>query len=154
MIAQIPAEVFEVPQYALWNIAGWVFSLLLSGWWCYRWGLRSQRENAKREARIKALAMLDRVSAAVHPANWLPKILTNTRPELEQLVFDFAARVGAAARNRIHAAWKPYGALSEHQVHPDSSRTNMTAEGVVDLSKMRATMLEPLKKLRYEIERA
>lgn len=150
MIAQIPSGAFEIPQYALWMIAGWLLTSLLSLWGGYRWGLKSQREIAKRESRIAVLAELDRVMLAVGSAHWLPKILNDSRSDLERLVFTFAARV-PRSMSRIHDAWKPYGALSDFDVRPEHYRNKA---GDTDLAAMRAVMLTPLSRIKEEIDRA
>lgn len=53
MIAEIPSGALQVPDNALWNIGGYVLTVLISSWSGYRLGLRSlklQREHAAKSA--------------------------------------------------------------------------------------------------------
>jgi hypothetical protein len=106
---------------------------------------------ARQRSREAAVACIDRIVMKVSGASRLPPILIGTRGELETLVFAFARAVSPERRERIHAAWKPYAALKERHVHRDAHWTKRDASGVVDVAKMRAAMLDPLKKLRDEI---
>ncbi len=111
-------------------------------------------DSARRKSRDAAIACIDRIVLKVSAATYLPSILTGTRDELERLVFAFASVAAPDCRERIHAIWKPYATLKEHHVHRDSHWTKRDASGVVDVAKMRAAMLLPLKQLRDEIEKA
>ena len=112
------------------------------------------KDSTKQKSRGVALACIDRISLNVSTATYLPSILLGTRDELERLVVVFANTVDREHRERILAAWKPYAALKERHVHRDAHWTKRDPSGTVDAPKMRATMLDPLKKLRDEIERA
>ena len=112
------------------------------------------RDGARRKSREAVLACIDGIVLKVSAATQLTGILMGTRDELERLVFAFASVVAPDHRERSHAAWKPYAALKERHVHRDSHWTKMDPSGVVDVPKMRASMLVPLKQLRDEIEKA
>jgi hypothetical protein len=76
MIAEIPSGAFEIPQYALWMIGGWILTTLITGWLGYRSGLRSQRHAEKLKAKIDVLSMIDSIIADLWNDNrlWNPNV--------------------------------------------------------------------------------
>jgi hypothetical protein len=63
MIAEIPSGAFEIPDYALWALAGWVLSCLISGsfagWFGYRLGLRAQEAAAIRADKLQLIPLIE-----------------------------------------------------------------------------------------------
>ena len=129
------------------TVAGW----LASNWMAYRWGLRSQSEAEKRKARIAALARVDQVIIDAGKANFLETILTNTRKEMGDAVFIFSSRFKGKKRQRIELAGAAYSAIAKWDVSHQKPRN---LEGAANMQAARAAMIEPLQKLRAQIEKA
>jgi hypothetical protein len=60
MIAEIPSGVFQVPDNALWNIAGYILTVLIAGFSGYRWGLKSQIYAKKLEVKTAMLPLIEK----------------------------------------------------------------------------------------------
>ena len=111
MIAEIPASAFEIPQYALWMIASWILTTLISGFGGYRWGLRSQKEGAKLKARNEVLAIIERIFADMEENGncWNPD--SKIRRDLRSVTIQFYSQFGTRDRARIKKALDSYHAL-------------------------------------------
>jgi hypothetical protein len=111
MISEIPASAFEIPQYALWMIAGWVLTTLISGFCGYRWGLRSQKEAARLKARNEVLAIIERILADIDDDSgcWNPH--SRIRGELRSVTIKFYSQFSVRIRARIKKALDSYHAL-------------------------------------------
>jgi len=111
MIAEIPAGTFEIPQYALWTIGGWVLTTLISGFCGYRWGLRSQKEAARLKARNDVLAIIEKIVADMEGNRdcWNPH--SKIRGELRNVTIQFYSQFGLRVRTRIKKALDDYHAL-------------------------------------------
>ena len=111
MTADIPARAFDIPEYALWMIAGWVLTSLISGWGGYRWGLRTQKEAARLKARNEVLAIIERIIADMegNPDCWNPH--SRIRGELRSVTIRFYSQFGSRVGARIKKALDSYHAL-------------------------------------------
>jgi hypothetical protein len=111
MIAEITASALEIPQYALWMIAGWVLTTLISGFCGYRWGLRSQKEAARLKARNDVLAIIERIFADMETNGncWNPH--SKIRGDLRSVTIQFYSQFGPRVRARIKKALDDYHAL-------------------------------------------
>ena len=107
----MPSSALEIPQYALWMLAGWVLSCLISGWGGYRWGLRAQEEAEKLKARIDVLSIADSILADMWDNRdlWNPE--GKRRSELRKATFRFSCQLGEAGKLRIDEALKKYQKL-------------------------------------------
>lgn len=131
-------------------IAGWILSCLISGWSCYRWGLRSQRETAKHESKVAALSVIGQVRLDILASRYLPELVGPSQQRLKTPIFNFSARLKAKGRDRIEAAWQAYQKIGDYDVHPD----NPQFRDAPAAEKSRPLLLEPLSKLRNEIDAA
>ena len=129
------------------TIIGWP----LSAFFTYRCGLRSQAVAALRESKVAALAVIDQVRQDIHTCLYLPKIIAPAQMRLKDPVFNFSARFAAQRRVRIETAWREYQSVGEDDVHPDNRAFR---DGGYTAEKARLLLLEPLEKLRAEIDPA
>lgn len=60
MIAEIPSGALQIPDNAIWNIAGFVLTVLIAGFSGYRWGLRSQIFAKTLEVKTAMLPMIEK----------------------------------------------------------------------------------------------
>jgi hypothetical protein len=60
MIAEIQPGAFQVPDNALWNIAGYILTVLIAGFSGYRWGLKSQIYAKKLEVKTNMLPLIEK----------------------------------------------------------------------------------------------
>src|ERR1044071_8263993 len=111
MIAEIPPSTFEIPQYALWMISGWVLSALISGWVGYRWGLRSQKEAAKLKAKNEVYAIIDRIIADMENNRSCWGLESKAKTELRKVTIQFSSQFPQTDRLRIQRALDSYKAL-------------------------------------------
>ena len=111
MIAEIPPGAFEIPDYALWTLAGWVLCCLLSGYGGYRWGLRSQREAEKLKARIEVLSMIDSILADMPENTDLWNNNSKRRGELRNPTFRFTCQLSKRRKLKIEQALNNYQPL-------------------------------------------
>ena len=111
MIAEIPPAAFEIPQYALWMMAGWVLSTLITGFIGYRWGLKSQKEASRLKARNDVLAIIERILADMENNRdcWNPH--SKIRGELRKVTIQFYSQFGTRVRNQIKKTLDDYHAL-------------------------------------------
>ena len=122
----------------------------------YRVGVRSQTEAAKRESRISALSLIDStiedVSGAT--ANGIDEIHRKAKPTIKDRTFDFSSRLKTRKRTSIESAWKDYSKIASYQLNPAEFLLFEDGKRGVDLKAMRQILLNPLSKLRKEIEDA
>jgi hypothetical protein len=149
MISEIPANAFEIPQYALWMIAGWVLTSLISGFCGYRWGLRSQSQAARLTARNAVCAFIDRIAADFwdNPSLWSSH--GKHSPELQRLTLEFSSQFAESDRVRIKKALDDYQKL---YVASFGYPAKGTPERDV-FDKEHKAMTEGLKRLRNEISK-
>ena len=141
MIPEIPASAFEIPQYALWMIGGWVLTTIITGWLGYRSGVHSQRYAELLKAKNAAFTEIDRILPVIEAADNLRPVLLAGQRRLEKLVFALSSQLHRKRqRTRIEAAWKCYQDL-------DIDLVPTTAPH----GKDRARLTQPLKTLRDEI---
>ena len=141
MISEIPASAFEIPQYALWMIGGWVLTTLITGWLSYRSGLRSQRYAELLKAKNAAFAEIDQIRSVIAAADNLRTVLLTGQRRLEKLVFAVSSQLHCQnRRTRIETAWADYQKLKIDEF-PVSAAS----------AEARARMSQPLIRLRDEM---
>ena len=146
-MAEIPPGAFQIPDYAIWMIGGWVLTALISGFSGYRWGLRSQKQAARLSARNAACAFIDRIAADFwdNPSLW--SSYGKHSGELKRLTLEFSSQFAESDRVRIKKALDDYQKL---YVRSFDYPAKGTPEREV-FDKEHKAMTEGLKRLRDEI---
>jgi hypothetical protein len=134
MIAEIPSGTFQIPDYALWMIAGWVLSTLLAGWTGYRWALRTKTlerewniQDAKTARRGELIQFANLVKNTINtsnsnPADWVNffkdiavQFLTIHGKTSGELTGDEKRRIDEAMKVIARFASMNHGDIYEHQ---------------------------------------
>jgi hypothetical protein len=111
MMAEIPPGAFQIPEYAIWMIGGWVLSSLISIYGGYRWGLCSQKEAAKLSARNAVFSYIDRIHADLWDNRSLWGDESKSKTELKKVTIEFSSQFPEAHRVRIKKALDNYEKL-------------------------------------------
>ena len=147
MITEIPPAAFEIPQYALWMMSGWILSSLITGLIGYRWGLKSQKEAARLKSRNDACAIIDRILADIWDNRSMWGDECKSKTELKKVTIEFSSQFSEADRIRIKKALDGYLTLSIRFFE-------WPAKGTPDreiFNKEYKAMVDALKHLRDEI---
>ena len=147
MMAEIPSGAFEIPDYALWGISGWVLGALISGYTGDRLGLRSQKQVARLNAQNAVCAFIDRILADLWDNRSLWGQEGKAQSELKKLTLEFSSQFGETDRARIKKALDYYQKLF---IRFFEWPAKGTPEREV-FKKEYEAMMSALKKLRDEI---
>jgi len=117
-MTNVPAHAFEIPDYSLWILFGWIFTGLISYAVGYRLGRRAQKEGAKLNARIAALAIVDRTIADLAKPKTLVDFFSKSKAELKTVIFGFSCQLGTAKRLETEKAWNDYQQIPVNERSP------------------------------------
>jgi hypothetical protein len=133
-----------------------VASWLASGWIGYKWGLKSQKEGVKLNARIAALAIVDRIISDVAKPKTLVDFFFKSKAELKTVVFGFSCQLRAAKRLATEKALNDYQALQIKERYPIPGVTTFppTQFNPKNVEEERKAMLAALTCLRDIIAKA
>jgi len=146
MIAEIPPDVFEIPQSALWTLGGAILGCLISGFAGYRWGLKAQRFGAKLKARNEALAIIDQITVDASNMFGILGLFQNTKGSIKGAIFAFTSQLNDEMRRETEESWKKYAELY-FDGHWDISLPN-SQQNISAFENDQKKMLEALKSLR------
>jgi hypothetical protein len=150
MMAEVPPGAFEIPDYALWTLAGLVFTNFIAAWLGYRFGLRYQRYAELLKAKNAVFAEIDQVRSVVATADNLRTVLRAGQTRLENLVFAVSSQLLCKKRRTcIETAWADYKKLDIGDFP-----TTLESSDSAAVAAARARMSQPLKRLRDEISKA
>jgi len=127
MIAEIQPSAYQVPDNALWNIAGYVLTVLIAGFSGYKWGLKSQIYGKKLEIKTSMLPLI--IGLLFDPAIKLKSLLTGCK------------------RKRLINAWEAFSKTTTEELH-----TPQPGEEGEQTEKMRQTFLNRLNRLKSAVE--
>ena len=144
MIAEIPSGAFQVPDNALWNIAGYVLTVLIAGFSGYRWGLKSQIYAKKLEVKT---AMLPLIEKFIIRANGTREDWFGLRPYSIEQLFEPAIKLKSLLTGRkrklLIEAWERFSKTT-----PDEFHITQPDESDEKADKMRKTFLDRLNGLK------
>lgn len=146
-MAEIPPRAFEIPDYALWTVAGWLLTVFLSGWSGYRWGLRSQRHAELLRAKNAAFADIDKTPADAKISDNLRPVLRQSQESLRPLVYAISSQLNPKGRTNIETEWQRYNGLSI-----GAFPTTFAGKKLEEIQEVRASLIGPLDKLRKVID--
>jgi hypothetical protein len=147
MIAEIPASALELPDHALWDIGGFVLTVLISGFSGYRWGLRSQKHAERLKTKIDVLAIIDGIFLDIPKHRELCHVRFATNAPLLDATIRLGCQLSDRKRLRVTKALEDYRALDISYYLPPT-------EGQWDFQKIdkeHKEMTEGLQRLRDEI---
>lgn len=148
MIAEIPPNALQVPDNALWILAGWVLSTLLVGWSGYRWGLHSQIAAKKLEVKT---AMLPLIEKFIIRANGDRDQWFGLRPDSIGQLLDPAIKLKSLLTGRkrklLIEAWERFS-----QITPDDFHIPQPGEEGEQTNKMRQMFLSRLNALKEIVQ--
>jgi len=148
MIAEIPPGALQVPDNALWILAGWVLSTLLVGWSGYRWGLHSQIAAKKLEVKT---AMLPLIEKFIIRANGKREDWFGLRPESIGQLLEPAIKLKSLLTGRkrklLIEAWERFSKTT-----PDEFHITQPDEEGEKADKMRQTFLNRLNAIKSVVE--
>jgi hypothetical protein len=147
MIAEIPASALELPDHALWDIGGFVLTVLISGFSGYRWGLRSQKQAKILDARIDALTIIDSIFADIPKDFEFWRLRARTRDALSAATLRLSCQLSECKRLKITKTLEDYEALDISYSFPPTEGTPDRAR----IEKEHKMMTDGLKRLRDEI---
>lgn len=118
MISEIPSGALQIPDNALWNIAGYVLTVLIAGFSGYRWGLKSQIYAKKIEVKLAMIPFIERfiVRANGEKIQWL-----ELRPDSIRILFEPAMKLKnlltGRQRKLFLKAWKSFSETTAEEFH-------------------------------------
>jgi hypothetical protein len=148
MIAEIQPSAYQVPDNALWNIAGYVLTVLIAGFSGYKWGLKSQIYGKKLEIKTSMLPLIEKfiIRANGDRIAWI-----SLRPDSIGLLFDPAIKLKSlltgCKRKRLINAWEAFSKTTTEELH-----TPQPGEEGEQTEKMRQTFLNRLNRLKSAVE--
>jgi hypothetical protein len=124
MIAEIQPSAYQVPDNALWNIAGYVLTVLIAGFSGYKWGLKSQIYGKKLEIKTSMLPLIEKfiIRANGDRIAWI-----SLRPDSIGLLFDPAIKLkslltGCKRKRLINAGKLSPKQQPKNSIHPNPAR--------------------------------
>jgi hypothetical protein len=149
MIAEIPASALQIPDNALWILAGWVLSTLLVGWSGYRWGLHSQVAAKKLEVKTNMLPQIEKFiirAKATEGNDWF-----GLRPEsIGQLLepsIKLKSLLKGNRRKLLIEAWETFSQTTPAEFHIPQPHEEGEKE-----EKMRQLFLNRMEALKSAVE--
>jgi hypothetical protein len=149
MLAEIPSGQFQVPDNALWNIAGYVLTVLIAGLSGYRWGLKSQIFAKILEVKTAMLPMIEkfRIRAShEYIGNW-HGLRPDSIGELRDPAIKLKSLLTGRKRKLLIEAWERFSATTPDEFHiPQPDEKGDKTE------KMRELISSRLNSLKDAIE--
>jgi hypothetical protein len=118
MIAEIPSGAFQVPDNALWNIAGYIFTVLIAGFSGYRWGLKSQIYAKKLEVKTAMLPLIEQfiIRANGGRDNWFG-LRPDSIKELMEPAIKLKSLLTGRKRKLLIEAWDRFSKTTPDEFH-------------------------------------
>ena len=111
MLGFILTGLLGIPDYVLWIISGWIFTVLLSCCGGYCWALLSRKETEQLKARIESLAMADEIIADIPKQRTMVGLFVKSGNDLRNAMFRLSCQLDERARMRIEKALNDYQTL-------------------------------------------
>ena len=116
MLTEIIPGALQVPDYALWNIGGYVLSALIAGFSGYRWGLKSQIHAKRLEVKTNMLPLIGKFAESAKGDNWF-----GLRPlSIEKLstpAIQLKSLLTGRKRKQFIQAWDRFAATTPDEFH-------------------------------------
>ncbi len=147
-MAEIQSGAFQLPDNALWNIAGYVLTVLIAGFSGYRWGLRSQIYGKKLEIKTSMLPLIEKfiIRTKGDRIAWI-----SLRPDSIGLLFDPAIKLKSlltgSQKRRFVLAWECFSKTTPEEFHVAQPNEEGEQE-----EKMRQMFLSRLIALKATVE--
>jgi hypothetical protein len=147
MIAEIPPGAFQVPDNALWNIAGYVLTVLIAGFSGYRWGLKSQIYAKILEVKTDMLPLIEGFILWAESGEF-HGLWTESRTKLFDPAMKLKSLITGNKQVMFLKSWDAFYNTSKDELH--CLQPNETAE---QGQKMKVTIIARLKALQSAIQR-
>lgn len=150
MIAEIPTGALQIPDNALWNIGGYVLTVLIAGFSGYRWGLRSQIFARTLEVKTAMLPMIEKFISRAENSdtdNWFG-LRPDSIGQLSEPAIKLKSLLVGSKRKHLVKAWEGFSKTTQDEFHipqPD--------EDDEKTDKMRNLFVSRLNALKAAVER-